>query len=236
MTMLRFTLLGFPIRVQPWFFLTALLIGPRVADPLRITVWVVAAFLGVLLHELGHALAGRAYGLAPAIELHGFGGTTGWLEGRPLRPLQRVAVTAAGPGVGIAVGGLVMVLSRVLAPAPGSPFAWVMGDLLWVNLGWAVLNLAPILPLDGGAIVAALAEWGWGLRGRMAAHYGSLALAAAAAAWALLAGQWWLALVAGVLAAINLQAVRGRPAPPVGPAGGADHRELLDGQGRAPLE
>lgn len=231
--MLRLTLFGFPLRVQPWFFLTAFLIGPRVADPMRIGIWIVVAFLGVVLHELGHAFAGRNYGLEPSIELHGFGGTTSWAAGRPLSPLQRVAVTAAGPGVGIAVGGVVMVVARAAAPAPGSPLAWALGDLLWVNLGWAVLNLVPILPLDGGAIVAALAERMWGRRGLAAAHSVSLALAAAAAVWALLAGRWWLAIVAGVFAALNFQAVRGRPARQAAPAVGADHRQVLDELGSA---
>lgn len=231
--MLRFTLFGFPLRVQPWFFLTAFLIGPRVADPMRVGIWIVVAFLGVVLHELGHAFAGRAYGLEPHIELHGFGGTTSWTAGRPLSPLQRVAVTAAGPGVGIAVGGVVMVVAQSVAPAPGSPLAWTLGDLLWVNLGWAVLNLVPILPLDGGAIVAALAERVWGRRGLAAAHVVSLALAAAAAVWALLTGRWWLAIVAGVLAALNFQAVRGRPARQAAPAGGADHRQVLEELGSA---
>ena len=45
----------------------------------------------------------------------------------------------------------------------------VLNDVMWVNLGWGVLNLLPILPLDGGHIASSVAELVAGRKGRLAA-------------------------------------------------------------------
>jgi hypothetical protein len=71
---LQFRLFGIPVQVLPFFFLTALLIGPH--DLRGAVLWVPIVFVGVLAHELGHAAAIRNQGFAPAIQLHGFGGAT----------------------------------------------------------------------------------------------------------------------------------------------------------------
>ena len=71
--MIRFRLGEIPVVVQPWIFITAYLIGPRNTGPLAIALWIVSVLVGILLHELGHALVGRRYGLRRrAIELRRF--------------------------------------------------------------------------------------------------------------------------------------------------------------------
>ena len=64
--------------------------------------WVVAVFLSVLVHEMGHALAIRALGVQPWITLYGMGGLTSHRGGR-LPPKTQILVSLAGPAAGFAL-------------------------------------------------------------------------------------------------------------------------------------
>lgn len=204
--MFHFHLGRIPVTVQPWFFVTALLIGPRRLP--GIVLWLVVVFAGVLIHELGHALAVRRQGLDATVELHGFGGATRWSSATPLPPAQRALISAAGPAVGIAVGTAALALAKLLPP--GQP---LLGELLqyavFVNLGWGVLNLLPVLPLDGGMIVASLVESVWGPGALYTVRVLSVVVCVGLCALALSVGWLWSAFLAGVLAISNLQARRG---------------------------
>ncbi|MFW6031665.1 MAG: M50 family metallopeptidase, partial [Myxococcota bacterium] len=134
-----FRLFDIPIRVHPFFFITAVFIGLQTAHAQwleRLMIWIPLMFLGVLLHELGHALAGRAFGLVPSIELYALGGLTWWQEGKPLGPWRSIFVSLAGPMVGIAIGlaGLAALWSSSLPEESLQRYALL--SLVWVNLGW----------------------------------------------------------------------------------------------------
>ena len=199
---------GFPLRVDPFFFVTAWLIGGR-QEPQWMVVWVITVIVGVLAHELGHAFAGRRLGMQPWIRLMAFGGMTGWMRPRVLTPWQQIGISVAGPAVGIAIGGTVLlaVLSGVFAGAPDSILR-VANYVVWVNLGWGVLNLLPILPLDGGHIPSSLAELVAGRNGRIAARAFSVVLTVAIGLWALAAGDWWILILCAVFTYANVQALR----------------------------
>lgn len=205
--MFDFRLGTIPVRVQMWFFVTALLIGPHQMP--GIVLWFPVVFTGVLAHELGHAVAVRRRGFTPAIELHGFGGQTSWRGVGSLSPGQRALISAAGPAVGISIGLACLAVARLLGPQ-----ASLVGELLryavWVNLGWGILNLLPILPLDGGMIVGSLAEKLWGGHGLYAARVVSIVACVAIGVTALAAGWLWSAFLAAVLALSNIQAIRSR--------------------------
>ena len=204
---------GFPLRIDLFFFVTAGLLG-RGLPPQWLLVWVVVVLVGILAHELGHAFAGRRLGMAPWIRLMAFGGMTGWMRPRPLTPGQQIFVSAAGPAVGIAIGGAVLVAGLAGLFAGASPGVLrVLEFVLWVNLGWGVLNLLPILPLDGGHIAASLAGIVAGHRGRMAARVFSIVLTVTIGLWALLAGQWWIAVLGVVLTYANVQGFRAEMGP-----------------------
>jgi Zn-dependent protease len=209
--MLQFRLLGIPVQVLPLFFLTALLIGPH--DLRGAALWIPIVFTGVLAHELGHAAAIRKNGFAPAIQLHGFGGATTWSAHRPLSPATRIFISAAGPAVGIAIGLIALAVARVMSP-DDPVLRRLMWYVVWVNLGWGVLNLLPVLPLDGGVIVTAVAEGLWGSKGRRVARMVSLAACAALGMWALTRGWWWSTILAAVLAVANFQALRSEMGQP----------------------
>jgi Zn-dependent protease len=172
-------------------------------------VWVAVVITGVLAHELGHAFVGRRLGLQPWIRLTAFGGVTGWLRPRPLTPRQEIGISFSGPAVGIAIGGgvLLAILGGFFAGAPPavSRFATFV---VWVNLGWGVLNLLPILPLDGGHIASSLAELVAGRRGRVAARGLSVVLTISIGLWAVVAGEWWILILCGIFTYANIQALR----------------------------
>lgn len=199
---------GFPLRIDPFFFVTAWLIGGH-REPLWMLSWIAVVVLGVLAHELGHAFAGRRLGLQPWIRLVAFGGMTGWSRPRPLTAAQQIAISAAGPAVGIAIGGAVLLAGAagVFAGAPPT-VARVLNDVLWVNLGWAVLNLLPILPLDGGHITASAAEMAAGRRGRLAARLFSVVLTVGIGLWAVLSGEWWILALCAIFTYTNVQGLR----------------------------
>ena len=172
-------------------------------------VWVGVVLVGILAHELGHAFAGRRLGMEPWIQLMAFGGMTGWAQPRPLTARQQILISAAGPAVGVIIGGPILVagLAGLLTDAPPTVIR-VLNDVMWVNLGWGLLNLLPILPLDGGHIASAVAGIVAGRRGRLAARVFSIVLTVTIGLWALAAGQWWIAILGVVLTYANVQALR----------------------------
>ena len=218
--MLSFRLLNIPVRVQPFFFVIGVLLWYYPAErsggvtedwPIRLLIWMSVMFTGVLAHEFGHALVGRAFGLVPAVELYGMGGLTYWPRGKVLSPLRHMAISVAGPGVGIAIG-LAAVVVMVVAGDMPSLASYALSSIVWVNLGWGVLNLAPMMPLDGGNIMASFFELFARGRGRLFARYLSLAIAALIVAWALYSGALWIAFLVGWMSFGNFRAARAEAA------------------------
>src|SRR5436309_2919858 len=107
---LRFRLLGVPVTVHPLFWLGAVVLGIDIARRLDLLlIWVACVFVGVLVHEMGHALAARAFGSGEArIWLLMFGGLA-MGGGRLWARWQRIAFSLAGPAAGfLLLGGQVL--------------------------------------------------------------------------------------------------------------------------------
>jgi Zn-dependent protease len=134
-------------------------------------IWVAVVFQGILMHELGHALVGRAFGRQPRIELIALGGLTWWEQRGPMSPWRSLVVSAAGPVMGIFIGTSALLLMDALHIPAASLGRYAFRSLIFVNLGWGLLNLLPVLPLDGGNIVASLMELAVPSRGRLLACY-----------------------------------------------------------------
>jgi stage IV sporulation protein FB len=176
----RFSLFGVPVRIQIWLWLVLLILaGER--DPREILIWVVAAVLALLVHELGHVLALRLYRTNSYVVLKPWGGAT-----YPARDLYgrgpQIAVLLAGPLAGFCLGGLTLAAASYLGakivtgwmlfvPAigvtpdmtllPGKGLRYLiggMGGIVSVSLYWGLVNLLPIWPLDGGQIARILLE------------------------------------------------------------------------------
>ncbi|MBX2801603.1 MAG: M50 family metallopeptidase [Myxococcales bacterium] len=153
-----FKLLGFRVNVQATFLLLLgiyLLIQLGDQAPLAsIVSWPIVVFISIIVHELGHALVAQYYRLKVGhIELHGLGGH---VTHSRTTPKKQLAISLAGPAAGLLLGLLVWWVSTTWPPTE----LWsrtLVTQLLWVNIGWSLINLIPMLPLDGGnALLAGL--------------------------------------------------------------------------------
>lgn len=162
-----------------------------------------ALFGCVILHELGHALAARYFGIGTArIVLTPIGGVA-QLE-QPIRsPWQEFCIALAGPLVNfvIALGlGALLLAGSTLAPVLGDGLAGtLLFLLLMLNLVMGVFNLLPAFPMDGGRILRALLTAPLGHLGatRAAVAIGNVVIVVGALIWALYFGNPWALVIAG---------------------------------------
>lgn len=130
-----------------------------------------ALFACVALHELGHSLAARAFGVGTRrILLLPIGGVAE-LTAPLRRPREELIVALAGPAVNVLIaGGLLALLSvdaarsllaagNVLVTADGPSAYTLLSWLLTANVGLVVFNLIPAFPMDGGRVLRALLAW-----------------------------------------------------------------------------
>jgi Zn-dependent protease/CBS domain-containing protein len=171
-----FKLAGFQIALDWSWFILAVLITWTLASGLfpfyypgltPAAYWsmgVIAAlglFGSILVHELGHAMVARRYGLPiRRITLFIFGGVAE-MEAEPERPAVEFWVAIAGPITSFLVGLVCWLLLQAAAGVgAGVPVVGVLAYLASINAILAVFNLVPAFPLDGGRILRA-ALWYW---------------------------------------------------------------------------
>ena len=167
-----FRIFGFEIRVDPSFVLIAVLIGgslasgyfPSVHEGLPTsTYWllgffaVVGIFASIVLHELGHSLVARRFGIEMrGITLHLFGGAAE-MEDEPTSPGAELLVAAAGPATSFALAAVLRLTAMATAGLSTSelPIEMLLRYLAGLNLVLGVFNLLPAFPLDGGRVLRA---------------------------------------------------------------------------------
>lgn len=174
---LRFHLLGIPVRIHPMFWLMSVIFGQGALQfgVEYLFIWVGCVFVSILIHEMGHVVAARAFDVDGEIVLYGFGGLA-IPAGQMRHRWQHILVCFAGPLAGFVLLGLIVLCLPALAPeeweylknlvsyllglAPldidlvlrMSPKRAILDNLFWINLVWGLVNLLPIWPLDGGQI------------------------------------------------------------------------------------
>jgi Zn-dependent protease len=142
------------VRVHPLFWVIALLFGSHWLDAgvQYALTWVAIVFVSILVHELGHALAYRRFGADSHIVLYAFGGlAVPWSAVRSR--WQRIVVSLSGPGAQFLLCGAVYGSNEAFHWAGGSILlALTYAQLIFINLYWAIFNLLPVWPLDGGQV------------------------------------------------------------------------------------
>lgn len=169
--MIQFSLFNIPIRVLPWFWLTLAFIGGvlRVDGKeafFLLLLFLIAGFISILVHELGHALTAKAFGKRVEIVLQAFGGYAAYSGGAPLSRMRTFLVTAAGPALQIVLGVAALLFLSFQATQNdvtlrefvgayhnSSPSVYFWATLTGISFIWAILNLLPVLPLDGGRLL-----------------------------------------------------------------------------------
>ncbi len=183
-----------PVKVTWPFFLVAALIGFLNSMSLIGTLfWIVVIFVSVLLHEYGHALMSKAFGQKPRIELVAFGGLT-YPEGKKIRGYQEFFVVLAGPLASLALcflGFWIFSLPAVRT-SPYAVYPFLFG---FVNGFWTVLNMLPILPLDGGQLMRVICQGIFGFKGYKIAAVVSIIFAILLVVGFFLIGQLFLGII-----------------------------------------
>jgi len=207
-----FWLLRNLVRVRYTFFLVAFLAALGARSVVALLVWVAVAFVAVLVHELGHALAARFYRQDPRIELHAMGGVTTWTWVDELKWHERLVIYLAGPGIGFVLARL-LYLAQLVAPLSGpSVLRLARYDFFWATIAWGVFNLLPVIPLDGVQALREILERRMGAdAGRLLARKISCVVGFAGLLTAFALDQMWAGFLCGIFAFDNLQRMRGLP-------------------------
>ncbi len=213
---------GTEVKVH-WSFILILIWG-AVSYSVLLGSWTEGALYGVLvilllfvcvvLHEFGHAVASKRYGIGvPTITLLPIGGLA-QLESMPKNPMQELVIALAGPLVNVVLALLLVPLAAGLAAATGEPSlglnvgAWMRASLepgvanltyymAAVNMLLAVFNLLPAFPMDGGRVLRALLAMGMPqVRATRIAVFVGRMLAIGLAVWGIVTGNILMPLIA----------------------------------------
>lgn len=159
-----------------WILLVYLRAGSPWGEALGGVGFILAIFACVVLHELGHALAARRFGIGTRhIVLLPIGGVAS-LERMPEKPRQELIVALAGPAVNVVI---VILLFTLLYLTDGFPRVeevikidegegWAIGtqyfgfNLMMVNVILTLFNMIPAFPMDGGRVLRALLSFPMG--------------------------------------------------------------------------
>lgn len=234
--MFRFSIFGISVEVQPFFWVICALLGGAIsADSkeafLAVALFMLAAFVSVLIHELGHALTGRRLGGGRALILLTNMGGLAINQGGRFNRNQRFWMIAAGPGAGfsfllVILCGLSLLFGgqnviawtglelfglrpnfqsdQLIDFFQAKPFIYILlSQLLTINFWWGVLNLLPIMPLDGGQITELFIR-----PPRRVYLIGAITAAAVACYGFFVMGQLYMALLFGYLAWKNHQGMK----------------------------
>ena len=172
-------------------------------------VIVIGLLVSILLHELGHAFAGRLFGASVShIELTGLGGVAQFERSLPSSVFARTVIYLAGPAVNLVLWLGFDALTGEAVQSGNSMVAMPIAVLPWANFALLVFNLLPAYPLDGGhtldAWLGALFGSAWATR--IVASLGLLV--AAGLVYIALPSAFFLMLIALFLGMANWQALQ----------------------------
>lgn len=200
-----FRLAGFPVQISPTFLILALFVIDAGFGAAGLLLWVAAAFLSILLHEMAHAVVARwVGGRVDRIVIYGMGGLTYWSDPRRrVDSRRRILISLAGSAAGLVLGLLlfasvrlgiwgVLAESFITRPWQVDLGSWAylgmwgtffVAALIWTNVVWGAINWLPIGGLDGSHVLGELLERFIPGRGRFHAAVIGIIVAVLAAVW-----------------------------------------------------
>ena len=252
----RFQIFDFPVRVTWLFWAVSAALGYSSAMYLQRTyalqgtnvnlggvlmIWVAVTFVSILVHELGHALAFRYFGIRCEIVLYQMGGLAipgaGLLWGRngrrtQLSHLDQIIISAAGPAFQLLLAALVG-LTAIFCGVFVYEFKWIsdyfqlevsrprnphiyaaVHFMIRSSIFWALINLLPIYPLDGGQIAQHVIGIIRRTSGLMEAHALSAIVGVVIAYWCITnRGMELNAIFVASMVMNNIQALQGSHGP-----------------------
>lgn len=203
------TVAGIGIYVHWTFLFLILFIGglglqqqATLVGILRDVVFVLGIFACVVLHELGHALTAKHFGIRTRdITLLPIGGLAR-LERMPDDPIQELLVALAGPAVNVVIAAVLFALLFATGGLPGADMAhWLevplLVQLMFANVFLVLFNMLPAFPMDGGRVLRAFlaAATGNYVRATRIAAFLGQGMAVAFAAGAFVTGNPFLVLI-----------------------------------------
>lgn len=155
-----------PITIHPFFWIFAGILGWLASGSfMGMLIWVGIIFFSVLFHEFGHALTSLCFKQEARIQLIALGGVT-MFDGPKLKFWQQFLITLNGPLFGF----LLFLGATGLLQFNLHPLAFkILKATQIANLFWTIVNLLPVLPLDGGQLLRIVLEGCFGVKGFKAA-------------------------------------------------------------------
>lgn len=185
-----------------WFVFSVLQSTGSLAAVIDVVLIALLVFGSVALHEYGHALTARRYGIRTReIVLLPIGGIA-QLERSPDDPRQELWISLAGPAVNVVLAGLFLGAAALIAPARivvGAGLGTsLLGLAVSVNLFMGIFNLIPALPMDGGRVLRAMLSLRMpALRATRISTAIAQVLAGAMMAYGVVGGRLMLAVIGG---------------------------------------
>ncbi|MBS0622274.1 MAG: site-2 protease family protein [Verrucomicrobia bacterium] len=183
------------ISISPMFWVFAGILGFLMSQSLLGTgIWIGVILISVVVHELGHALTANAFGQSAHIRLLFFGGAT-YREQKSIGLLKEFLITLNGPLFGFALGILMWGVQHFLWLHPPFLVAYTLTAFVFVNIFWSILNLLPVMPMDGGQLLRIVCEGIFKNKGTAIALMISLILALSIAVAGFFMGQIFLGAI-----------------------------------------
>lgn len=251
----RFQIFDFPVRVTWLFWAVSAALGYSSAMAVQrgyamdgvsvnlgglLMIWVAVTFVSILVHELGHAVAFRYFGIRCEIVLYQMGGLAipgaGLLWGRngrrtQLSHLDQIIISAAGPAFQLLLAAVVGIAAvfcgvfvyefkwlsdyfRLEVSIPRNPFVYAaVYFMITSSIWWALINLLPIYPLDGGQIAQHVIGIVRRTSGLMEAHTLSAVVGVVIAYWCITHRMELNAIFVASMVMNNIQALQGGYGP-----------------------
>jgi len=161
------TIAGIEVRIHLTFLLLLAFIGISYylaggkEAALEGVGFILVIFLCVLLHEFGHAVAAKAFGIhTPDITLLPIGGVAR-MQRMPDKPHQELVIALAGPAVNVVIAGLLFLVLGLKvnwgeAADLADPSGSILAKVAAVNVMLVLFNLIPAFPMDGGRVLRSL--------------------------------------------------------------------------------